>query len=44
LEGRFVRNRGKQPQSDVVEESMVSEVWLLYCLLEIQGEHFEHFL
>jgi len=32
LEGRFVGNRGKQPHSDVVEESRVPEDCLLQCL------------
>jgi hypothetical protein len=32
VEGRYIGNRGKQPQSDVVGESSVPEVWVLHCL------------
>jgi len=32
LEGRFVGNRGKQPQSDVTEESRDPEVYSNQCL------------
>jgi hypothetical protein len=43
-EGSFIGNRGKQPQSDVVEDIMVPQVCLLQCLHANPRWTSEHFL